>query len=422
LHAAVSSIDPEETTVSVPISKEAIMKRSLALILACIVLSGIWSCSGSSGGNGATVYQVTMQPIRPAWPIMREASGQWEIVGETRFTNAGTEKLVLQSVNLKAFDSSGNKLADRTYDAGKFQDMIVIVNSTSTSDLMPGGLGFSHMAVLAGNSSVPTLARVNVSFTNGRSETADIPLYEFDPGQQTIWPLTFSNGNWLAFDTGETTYHWRAIGYNSVIGDFVIDQRYAIDAVQLDAQYNLSNPSPAVNKEDYYAWGEDILSAGSGTVVTVVIDQIDQELSKVWTYAESTETNILGNYVVIKHGTALFSLYVHMMNSSATVTVGDHVVAGQVIGKVGNSGLTGNIGEADGMPHLHFQFMDRKDRTKAQGLPALFWNIKIERYSDADLLSALGRLPDIRTVYSLQTGTYSVSGGTPLEYEIVTAP
>ena len=278
------------------------------------------------------------------------------------------------------------------------------------------------MAALAGDTTVPTLARVTVSFTNGRSETADIPLYEYDPGQQTIWPLSFSNGNWLAFDTGETTYHWSAIGYNPNIGDFVIDQRYAIDAVQVDAQYNLSNPSPAVNKEDYYAWGEDILSAGSGTVVTVVIDQIDQELSKVWTYAESTETNIMGNYVVIKHDTALFSIYVHMMNSSATVTVGDHVVAGQVIGKVGNSGLTGNIGVADGMPHLHFQFMDRKDRTKAQGLPALFWNIKINRYSDADLLSALGHLPDIRTVYSLQTGTYSISGGTPLEYEMITAP
>ena len=78
---------------------------------------------------------------------MREASGQWEIIGETRFTNTGTEKLMLQSVNLKAFDVSGNKLADRTYDTGKFQDMIVIMlkdpngyytqTSASTSELAP---------------------------------------------------------------------------------------------------------------------------------------------------------------------------------------------------------------------------------------------------------------------------------------------
>jgi len=417
------------TTVSMLISKEAVMKRIFLSLLLFLALSGVWSCSSSSNGNGQTTYQVIMQPIRAAWSIMREASGQWEIVGEARFINNGTEKLMLQSVNIKAFGSTGTMLADRTYDQGKFKDMIVIVLkdpngyytqvSASTSELAPTDLGFSHVAALAGTASVPTLASVTVSFTNGRSETADIPLYEYDPGQQTIWPLSFSNGNWLAFDTGETTYHWSAIGYNQSVGDFVIDQRYAIDIVQLDAQYNLSNPSPAVNKEDYYAWGEDIMSAGTGTVVTVVQDQIDQELSKVWT---SADTNGEGNYVVIKHGSALFSLYAHMMKSSATVSVGDHVVAGQVIGKVGNSGATGNPGVADGQPHLHFQYMDAKDRTKAQGLPALFSNIKIERFTDAVLLSALGRLPDIRTVYSLPAGTFSISGGTPLEYEMITAP
>jgi hypothetical protein len=405
------------------------MKRSFALMLAFIALSGIWSCSGSSGGNGATTYSVTIAPIRTAWPIVREASGQWEIVGETHFMNTGTEKLMLQSVNIKAFGSTGTMLADRTYDPGKFNGMIVIYmkdpagyytqTSASTSELAPDDLGFSHVAALAGSSSVPTLARVTVSFTNGRSETADISLYEFDPGQQTIWPLTFANGNWIAFDTGETTYHWSAIGYNPSIGDFVIDQRYAIDAIQVDAQFKLSNPSPAAKKEDYYAWGEDIMSAGTGTVVTVVQDQIDQELSKVWT---SADANPVGNYVVIKHGTALFSLYAHMMKSSSTVSVGDHVVAGQAIGKVGNSGMSGNLGVSDGMPMLHFQYMDAKDRTKAQGLLALFWNIKINRYTDAELLGAVGRLPDIRTAYTLQAGTYSVSGGTPLEYEIITAP
>ena len=405
------------------------MKKILVLFAGSLLLTGILQCSSSSGGGGSTVYQVTMAPIRASWPIMREASGQWEVVGEVHFMNTGTERLVLQSVNLKVFGSGSTILADRTYDSGKLKDMIVIAlkdpsgyytqTSTSTSELAPTDLGFSHVAALAGSSSLPALARVTVSFTNGRSETADIPLYEFDPGQQTVWPLAFTNGNWLAFDTGETTYHWSAIGYNQAVGDFVIDQRFAIDAIQIDAQFNLSNPSPAAQKEDYYAWGEDIMSAGTGTVVTVVQDQIDNELSKVWTAAD---TNGEGNYVVIKHGPALFSLYAHMMKSSATVSVGDHVVAGQVIGKVGNSGATGNPGVADGQPHLHFQYMDAKDRTKAQGLPALFWNIKINRYSDAVLINEIGHLPDIRTVYSLPSGTYSVSGGTPLEYEIITSP
>jgi hypothetical protein len=329
---------------------------------------------------------------------------------------------VIQSVNFKVFDVAGDVLADRTYGDEQFSGMIVIYNSTSSIKLAPGQHGFSHVAALAGNSSLPTLARVTISFTNGKSETTSIPLYEYDPGQQTIWPLSFSNGDWLAFDTGETNYHWKAVSYNPAIGDYIIDQRYAIDAMQLDSEYYVSNPSPATKKEDYYAWGEDILSAGSGTVVTVEHDQIDQEISKIWTEADISGTNFLGNYVVIKHGPALFSLYVHMMRSSATVSVGDHVAMGQVIGKIGNSGLTGNIGFADGIPHLHFQYMDAKDRTKAQGLPALFWNIKISRFSNAELIGALGQLPDIRSEYNLQAGTYSVSGGTPFEYEMISAP
>ena len=379
--------------------------------------------------TGVTTYQVMGAPVRTTWPIVREASGQWELVGETFIINTGAEKLVLQSVNLKVFEAAGNILADRTYDSGKFDDMIIIVmknpdgtytqTSTSTSELEPGELCFSHVAALAGNASLPTLARVTISFTNGKSETTDIPLYEFNPGEQTIWPLTFSGGDWLAFDTGETTYHWRDINFNPAINAFVIDQRYAIDAVQFDSQYNLSNPFGSTHKEDYYAWGEDIMSVGSGTVVTVVQDQIDQEMSKVWT---STDTHVEGNYVVIQHGPALFSLYAHMMQNSAIVSVGAHVAAGQVIGKIGNSGLTGNIGAADGMPQLHFQYMDAEDRTKAQGLPAVFWNAKVIRHSDADILGAFqGYLPDIRSAYDLQAGTYTMNGNTPLEYDIVTS-
>ena len=406
------------------------MKRAFAVILAFAVLTGMWSCSRTTGET--TSYEVTIKAIRSTWPILQEASGRWEIAGEAVFNNTGTEPVVIQAVNIKVLDAADNVLADRTYGTEKFKDMIVNLikspdgtysqMSASISELAPGNLGFGHVVALAGNSSLPTLARVTVSFTNGKAESTNVPLYEFDPGQQTIWPLSFSGGDWLAFDTGDTNYHWKTFSYNPVVGDFVIDQRYAIDAVQFDSEYNLSNPFGSPNKEDYYAWGEDIMSVGSGTVVMVERDQIDQELTKVWTSAELTETNMVGNYVVIKHGPALFSLYAHMMRSSATVSVGDHVASGQVIGKVGNSGLTGNIGAADGIPHLHFQYMDARDRAKAQGLPAMFWNAKIIRHPDADVMGAFGYLPDIRSAYSLQAGTYSVSGGTPVEYDIVTAP
>ena len=54
-----------------------------------------------------------------------------------------------------------------------------------------------------------------------------------------------------------------------------------------------------------------------------------------------------GNCVVIDHGNSEFSLLAHMQEGSVTVKVGDQVVAGQVIGKLGNSGSSFG-------PHLHY--------------------------------------------------------------------
>jgi hypothetical protein len=69
--------------------------------------------------------------------------------------------------------------------------------------------------------------------------------------------------------------------------------------------------------------------------------------------------------------------------------------------------------------------MNDIDWLSAQGLPSLFWNAKVKRLSDAELQGALGSmpLPDIRKQnYNLTAGTYSLSGSTPLEYDIVIAP
>lgn len=75
------------------------------------------------------------------------------------------------------------------------------------------------------------------------------------------------------------------------------------------------------------AYGADIVAADGGTVL-------------VATYSSSG-----GNYVIINHGGGLCTVYMHA--SSLTVSAGQTVSKGQVIAKVGSTGIsTGN--------HLHF--------------------------------------------------------------------
>jgi murein DD-endopeptidase MepM/ murein hydrolase activator NlpD len=145
-------------------------------------------------------------------------------------------------------------------------------------------------------------------------------------------------------------------------------------------------------------------------VVSVRTNQIDQEIGS------SDLNEPAGNFVVIRHGPALFSLYAHMMQSSATVSIGDPVSAGQVIGKIGNSGYST-------APHVQFQYMDDMDMVKGKGLPALFWGAKVNRLSDAVLQGLVSPFPDVREQnYLLTAGTYTMSGNMPLEYDIVAIP
>ncbi len=55
-----------------------------------------------------------------------------------------------------------------------------------------------------------------------------------------------------------------------------------------------------------------------------------------------------GNYVKISHGNGVETLYAHMLDNSILVNVGDNVLKGQTIGRVGNTGYSFGA-------HLHFE-------------------------------------------------------------------
>jgi murein DD-endopeptidase MepM/ murein hydrolase activator NlpD len=77
--------------------------------------------------------------------------------------------------------------------------------------------------------------------------------------------------------------------------------------------------------------GTPLVASGSGTVIEV-----------------SDDGTGYGQYVKIDHGQGIATLYAHMISGSPTVSVGQNVAAGELIGSTGDTGYTT-------APHCHFE-------------------------------------------------------------------
>ena len=152
-------------------------------------------------------------------------------------------------------------------------------------------------------------------------------------------------------------------------------QHYSMEFAFDMAQYNADQKlcyKENMCEEDYIVYGKDILAIADGEVVDCYRN-FDMTTSWNWNerkpyidkYGLAAQC---GNYIVLKHENEEYSFYGHLATNSLTIKKGDKVEKGQVIGKVGNTGMSG-------CPHLHFQLMDGPDFLTARGLPCSFSNI-----------------------------------------------
>ena len=152
----------------------------------------------------------------------------------------------------------------------------------------------------------------------------------------------FQDGQWTVGSGGRSTlisHHY---------GLMTPQQRYAIDflVVRDGRSYEGDKSDPA----SYHAWDEPLVAPAAGTVVDVENDLRDWPIGG----GEPDVDRARGNYVMLDLGDGRYVMFAHLRQGSATVAEGDRVVAGQVIGRVGNSGNTGE-------PHLHLQVQDSPD-------------------------------------------------------------
>jgi hypothetical protein len=116
--------------------------------------------------------------------------------------------------------------------------------------------------------------------------------------------------------------------------------------------------------EDYYSWGQPVLSPVDGVVRVVHDGEPDNEIGK------TDKKNAFGNHVVIEAGPKEFVYLAHFQKGSIAVKQDQKVKAGTLLGKCGNSGNTSG-------PHVHMHVQSQLRRYAGRGLNVNFKGIDV---------------------------------------------
>jgi hypothetical protein len=149
---------------------------------------------------------------------------------------------------------------------------------------------------------------------------------------------------------------------------------FAFDLVKLDENHMVLPYNKNMKDEDYSCYGEEVYAIADGVVVRVYEDMKEntivlspEERKKVEAVHGYWQV-ITGNVVTIQHEGGEYSQYDHLQYHSVNLKVGERVKQGQLIGLVGNTGLSGS-------PHLHFELTSGFNEG-ARSFPCFFTNIK----------------------------------------------
>jgi hypothetical protein len=180
------------------------------------------------------------------------------------------------------------------------------------------------------------------------------------------------------------------------------DERIAIDGVRIETGETFAVDWAKVKNdrlfdgdgkrvEQYYGFGEDVLAVADGTVVSIHDGMADQ--TPFVFMVPKSKLDYGGNNLILKIAPNVFAWYAHLRQGSVTVKVGDAVMAGTPIAKLGNTG------PSEG-PHLHLGLIDKPDAIAGRSLPFVFDSFTLVGAIDFDASKGdrLAIMPDSRQV------------------------
>lgn len=154
---------------------------------------------------------------------------------------------------------------------------------------------------------------------------------------------------------------------NNHMRDFPNAQEFAIDINKLGSAGGASSNILSSANENHHIFSMPVYAPCTGTIKEAVNDVADNAGASMNVDASDGS----GNYLSLDCEKAVVSL-LHLRFGSLLVKIGDRVEAGQVVGKVGNSGFSQQ-------PHLHLHAAVQDDAGNLIGIPMKFGGRALSR-------------------------------------------
>lgn len=302
---------------------------------------------------------------KPEHPLKEKIGGQSSLNFDFIIENQSTDSLKLTRLEVSIFDKQNKLIQQKFLDNNGTAPSINTIpniqwNSVSTNLL------FNPFPDV--NSMTDKLEYTFIFNDSIEIKKVVIPR-DYEQITDFILPL---KSKILVYDGHDFYSHHRRFDYEftpikqlGFTGNFM---RYAYDFVVLDPE-GKKYIDKGKNDTDWFGFGTDVLAVADGEITAIESNKKDDKTFDIPSLKENPLT-LYGNYIVIKHGENLYSMYGHLKNQSAIgLKVGDKVKKGQKIASIGTSG-------SSFFPHLHFEVRNSINH-QAEGLPSYFKNYNL---------------------------------------------
>ncbi|HEY1292092.1 MAG TPA: M23 family metallopeptidase [Chloroflexota bacterium] len=315
------------------------------------------------------------------------SDGMTHVEYDLLVANVFTAPVTLTAVEVLAVDAAGSPPLLRLEGAALagLTQSVSGGSGPSTAEVPAAGLVATVIDLVVPPNAVPAAVTHRIDYTLPDDAPAlglignrrvDGPQLDVDPREAVVVAPPLRGAGWFAanaccLDGGYVAPH--RSGRMAVDGTrYLKNEAFAVDWVRL--REGRFAEGDGGRNEQHLAFGAEVVAAGAGTVVAVRDRTPEGTPFRLPTTLQSPG-EYSGNKVVVQHGPGVFATYAHLQPGSIPVRVGDHVAAGQPLGRVGNTGNSF-------APHLHFQLSDGPDLTTATSLPFV-----LDRYDLAGVVA-----------------------------------